>query len=82
MNHSLSPTAAATPRAQNQLAAISVGIANSMLGRLVSLRVGAKAAAHGVVAGILLESGAPKLVVNGSCYELGQVLTVTPVALN
>lgn len=74
--------AASAARIRNHLAAINETIAHSMLGRLVSLRAGANTPAHGVVAGILLEGGAPKLVVNGACYDLGQVLTVTPLACN
>ena len=54
-------------------------IANSMVGRQVALLVAQGQTAEGVVAGVQLEAGRPKLVVAGLKYDLGQVLTVAPV---
>jgi hypothetical protein len=65
-----------------QLKAINAHIAQAMLGRMVSVQTNAHVPAHGVVAGVLLDTESPKLVINGSCYDLGQVLTVTPVCFN
>lgn len=65
-----------------QLRAITTHIAQAMLGRMVSVQTSAHVPAHGVVAGVLLDAESPQLVINGACYDLGQVLTVTPVCLN
>jgi hypothetical protein len=56
-------------------------IAQSMIGRAVDLLVGAHRTKHGIVSGVDLGGGAPKIVVAGSRYELGQILTVTPAAV-
>jgi hypothetical protein len=57
-------------------------IAASMIGQAVDLLVGAGQIAHGVVSGVQVEGGSPKLLVEGSRYDLDQVLTVTPATLN
>lgn len=56
-------------------------IARSMLGRAVTLRSGTGETIHGIVTGILAQGGRPRLVVGGSEYELGQILTVAPQEL-
>ena len=69
-------------RLQGHLDAISAHIADSMLGKMVSLQTPSHQPAHGVVAGVVVEAGKPKLIVDGLRYDLSQVLTVTPLALN
>jgi hypothetical protein len=61
---------------------ISTHIATSMLGRMVSVQHGSQPPAHGMVSGVLVDNGSPRIVVNGNSYELRQVLTVTPLAFN
>jgi hypothetical protein len=82
MRHLLSKAAGAVQHLHQQLDTINRNIASSMLGRSVSIRVGVQPPAHGIVAGVVVEDGAPKIVVNGACYDLSQVLTVTPLAFN
>lgn len=53
--------------------------ANSLIGRLVHLQVGEEETAAGLVEAVQMEAGTPKLVVNGVRYDLGQVLSVTPM---
>ena len=55
-------------------------IAMSLLGQAVSLLVDAKTITHGVVTGVLTDAEAPKIVVRGMRYDLGQILTTAPVA--
>ena len=57
-------------------------IAASMVGRAVDLMVTSGKTAHGIVTDVLIESGAPKIVVGGSRYDMRQVLTVAPALLN
>lgn len=75
------PIIARTPKRQMQtgLNRIRSNIANSMVGRQVALLVGQGLTAEGIVAGVQLEAGRPKLVVAGLKYDLRQVLTVAPV---
>jgi hypothetical protein len=57
-------------------------LALSLVGQTVSLRGRANRVFHGVVAGILNETGRPKLVVDRVEYDLNQVLSVTPPSFN
>jgi len=56
-------------------------IAKSLVGHTVDLLVDAKTIVHGVVTGVMTEAGTPKLVVDGTRYDLNQILTATPAAL-
>jgi hypothetical protein len=67
---------------RNQLDGINTKIAASLKGRMVCVQVGGQPPARGIVVGVLLENGAPKILVNGTCYDLRHVLTVTPAQLN
>lgn len=53
--------------------------ANSLIGRLVNLQVGKDETATGLVEAVHIEAGTPKLVVNGVRYDLGEVMSVTPM---
>ena len=57
-------------------------LALALVGQTVSLLGRANTIFHGVVAGVLTETGRPKLVVNRVEYDLNQVLTVTPPVFN
>ena len=65
------------PLFEDKLGEIRKDIASAMIGRTVSLLADAKTIARGMVAGVMVEAGMPKVVVNGHSYELGRVLTVT-----
>jgi flagellar basal-body rod modification protein FlgD len=52
--------------------------ANSLIGNTVTLQVNSQTTANGVVQGVVLQGGTPKILVNGSLYDLNQVTTVTP----
>jgi flagellar basal-body rod modification protein FlgD len=54
--------------------------ANSLIGSTVSLQIDPKTTASGVVQGVILNGGTPQIIVNGSTYDLSQVLSVTPTA--
>jgi hypothetical protein len=57
-------------------------LALALVGQTVSLLDRAHKVAHGVVAGVLMETGRPKLVVDRVEYDLSQVLSVTPPVFN
>jgi flagellar basal-body rod modification protein FlgD len=55
--------------------------ANALLGRQVSVQVDSSTATQGVVSGVVVDSGVPKVVVNGTAYDLGAVFAIsTPPA--
>ncbi|HTL16934.1 MAG TPA: hypothetical protein VL793_06845 [Patescibacteria group bacterium] len=57
-------------------------LAASLVGQTVSLLGHGHTILHGIVAGVLNETGRPKLIVNRHEYDLNQVLSVTPPMFN
>lgn len=53
-----------------------------MIGKSVNLMADAETIVRGMVAGVMVETGTPKVVVNGQSYGLNQILTVCPASLN
>jgi flagellar basal-body rod modification protein FlgD len=56
--------------------------ANAMLGRQVSVQVDSSTATRGVVSGVVVDSGVPKIVVNGTAYDLDTVFAISTPAAN
>jgi flagellar basal-body rod modification protein FlgD len=56
--------------------------ANSLIGREVSLQVNANTITQGVVSGVDMLEGIPKLIVNGEVFSLKQVLMISPATAN
>lgn len=54
--------------------------ASTMLGRQVTVQATSSTTAQGVVTGIDLSSGTPEIVVNGTSYNLSQVLSISTAA--
>ena len=52
--------------------------ANSLLGRTVEIQDGTTAAVIGQVTAVQMEEGTPKLVVNGTAYDLSNVRSIKP----
>jgi hypothetical protein len=71
-----------THSSSHELKVIRKKMARSMVGRTVDLLADARTIAHGVVSGVLVVDGIPKLVVDGMRYNLNQILTVSPQRLN
>ncbi len=67
-------------RSRNQT--IPTHLALALVGQTVSLIGRSNTVYHGVVAGVVNETGRPKLVVGHAEYDLSQVLSVTPPTLN
>lgn len=55
-------------------------IAQSLIGRVVSLHVDAKTITHGVVTNVLNDTGIAQIVVQGNLFDLEQILTATPAS--
>jgi hypothetical protein len=60
-----------------EISSVRQHLAEAMIGKTVDLLNG-RAVAHGVVSGVMLLAGNPKLLVNGRAYDLNQVLTASP----
>lgn len=52
--------------------------ANALVGSTVTVQNGTQSTASGVVQGVIMQSGAPQIVINGSEYSLSQVVSVEP----
>jgi len=52
--------------------------ASSLMGNTVTLQVDAKTLTSGVVQGVVLQNGKPQILVNGTPYEISQVVAVVP----
>ena len=52
--------------------------ATALLGQTVAVQIGQEATARGVVSGVQIVAGTPKLMVDGAAYDLSQVFMVTP----
>jgi len=51
--------------------------ASSLLGRQVTVQTSSTTTAQGVVSGVDLSTGTPEIVVNGTSYNLSQVLSIS-----
>lgn len=60
-----------------QLGEVRQHLAEALIGKTVDVLNG-RAVKHGIVRGVLLLAGTPKLLVNGRMYDMEQILTVTP----
>ena len=69
-------------RPKERLGEIQKKIARAMIGKSVNLMADAETIVRGMVAGVMVETGTPKVVVNGQSYGLNQILTVCPASLN
>ncbi len=52
--------------------------ASALIGETVQVQLDQDTATAGVVEGVKVDAGVPKLVINGEAYPLEQVLTITP----
>jgi hypothetical protein len=77
-NHQMLFSSNCVTASQNiQIEEVRQHLALAMVGKTVDLLSG-RAVAHGVVSGVMLLAGNPKLLVNGRAYDLNQVLTASP----
>ena len=69
----------ASPRDKSRV--VRKHLARALIGQAVDLLVDAHTIVHGIVSGVMTEAGIPKLVVDGTRYDLNQILTATPAFL-
>jgi hypothetical protein len=58
--------------------AVRSKIANSLVGSDVALMAGPDSIVHGIVSGVKIEAGKPKLLVAGMPFDLDQVVVAMP----
>ena len=56
--------------------------ADSLLGSTVNIQVDSQTMTNGVVQGVVLQNGTPRILVNGSAYNLSQVISVAPTVVS
>jgi len=79
MLSSLKPTLASRPFLKDKLVPIRKKLARSMIGSTVDLLADSHTIAHGIVTGVLVVAGSPKIVVNGHAYDVDRVVTATTI---
>jgi hypothetical protein len=75
MLSSLNSTVASLPLVEDKLGVIRKNLAKAMIGSTVDLLADSKTIAHGVVTGVSMMAGTPRIIVNGRSYDMSQVLT-------
>jgi len=59
-------------------ASLAMMQADSLVGNTVMLQVDPQTTASGVVTGVIMQGGTPQIMVNGTNYDLSQVVAVAP----
>jgi hypothetical protein len=67
------------PFFEDTLGPIRKNLAKAMVGSTVNLLADSRTVAHGIVTGVAIVAGNPKIVVNGRTYDMNQVVTATAV---
>jgi hypothetical protein len=75
----LNSTIASMPLLEDKLDIIRKRLAKAMVGSMVDLLADRQTVAHGLVTGVSMVAGMPKIVVNGRTYDINQVVTATAV---
>ena len=81
MLQTLNPPSTRTHQFHDKLGFVRRKIARSMVGSTVDLMADSDTIAHGIVTGIFMKAGSPKIIVNGRSYDLHQVVTATSGSL-
>jgi hypothetical protein len=65
-----------------RLGTVRKKLARAMVGSTVDLLADSHTVAHGIVTGVFLTSGTPKIIVNGRTYDMSQVVTATAASFH
>ena len=82
MLRSLKSKVASLPLLEDKLGSIRKKIAGALIGSTVDLLADSHTIAHGIVAGVSMVAGNPKILVNGRLYDIDQVLTSTDASIS
>lgn len=81
MLRSLNSTLTSLPLLEDKLGDVRKNLATAMVGSTVDLLASSRTVVHGMVTGVLMVAGTPKIVVNGHTYDINQVLTATTASI-
>jgi hypothetical protein len=70
-----------TPLFEDKMGVIRKKLARAMVGSTVDLFADSHTVAHGIVTGVFIAAGTPKIIVNGESYDINQVLTRTAASI-
>jgi hypothetical protein len=70
------------PPLEDKLGVIRKKLARAMVGSTVDLWANSHTVAHGIVTGVFMRAGSPKIIVNGETYDMSQVLTATAASIS
>jgi hypothetical protein len=82
MFRTLNPGRTSASPLQPKLGTVRRKLARAMVGSTVDLLADGHTIAHGIVTGVFLTPGTPKIIVNGHTYDMSQVLTATPASIH
>ena len=82
MVRALNSSFASLPLLEDKLGAIRRNLAKAMVGSTVDLLADSQTVAHGIVTGVMMVAGKPKIVVNGQPYDVNQVVTSTASSIS
>ncbi len=68
---------ASKPLSPDELEGVREHLAAAMVGSTVDLLADSHTIAHGIVTGVFVMAGTPKIIVNGRTYDISQVVTAT-----
>ena len=77
MLRTLQTTFGRSHQPEASLGGIRKKLARAMVGSTVDLLSDRHTVAHGIVTGVFMAAGTPKIIVNGRTYDMSQVLTAT-----
>jgi hypothetical protein len=81
MLRSLNSKLASLPLLEDKLRPIRKKLASALIGSTVDLLADSHTIAHGIVSGVAVVAGTPKIRVNGRLYNMDRILTSTAASL-
>jgi hypothetical protein len=82
MLHTTKPRRMGMPALEDKMGVIRKKLARAMVGSTVDLLADSHTVAHGIVTGVFMTAGTPKIIVNGETYDMSQVVTRTTAPIS
>jgi nitrous oxidase accessory protein NosD len=82
MLQTIKPIRTNRPPFDDKIVVIRKKLARAIVGSTVDLLADRQTVAHGIVTGVFMTAGTPKIIVNGETYDMNQVLTSTAASIH